>query len=1153
LHPVAAIIDRLEGPTVSRRLALLVLCLVSLPLVLARPVGAEGAALPAVLDRSVSASPIWATEDPSAVMAVVVAAYGPTTLDLYRARGLRVGDTSPKARRALAEVTAAVRAGQAPVRQAIVASGARLIDTYEAAYNGFLVVASRRQVEQIGRSRAVRLVYRAPEHVPALSDAVPLVGAEKVLTELGFSGAGVRIAIIDTGIDYFHRSLGGNGKAKDFTDDDPDIAEPGTFPTLKVVGGWDFAGTNYAANAPANRPDLLEPKPDDDPRDQVGHGSHVSGIAAGEKGVTAVYHGAAPDAELIALKVFGGLQGGATNLANSGLEWAVKANLGERVSGFCKTDPSGLCRVDVINMSLGAPFSAKLPESEEFVRRATEAGIVVIAASGNSGDVAYVTGSPGGAPYAISVANTVPSGERSDKIEATYEGQSHDVEAVEATNTLSKPMEGERDIRADLADLGRGCTGDTPKNPVTNKIALVDALGCPFQMKVQYAKDQGADGAIIYAPDENPLHMAGTGTPVAIPAFSIRKSSADTFIKLLAAGTRVEIRLSAQFKDAFPLDYRVDTANSSSSRGPSRGGALKPDLAAPGTNIFAPAMGSGREGQANTGTSMSSPLVAGGAALLIERARKQGMAPAERPLGTGGTVGPLDIAALLVNYAGAPVWIGDNVNGRPAPLTVGGVGRMQLEPAARGTTIVRAGTIASVNFGFRALAQDLDDLQTISIRNLAASARRYRLAVRFPSADDANAGVTYKLTPSEVTVAAGGTNTADIEIAVDVARLKAYHVYGGQRLLNGASGAVTEAEIDAIVDVTELGPDGQPLAGGDVIHIPVYILPRAATDLGLEATPIMVGKADGRGVANLINPGKGAGPAELFTLLEADEIEDNIDPRLNLDYFGARVGVAATGGARTVEIALHTSGARAIPQEAQPQLWLDTDRDGRLNWLVYTADLGLTLSGAFNGQMAVIMRDVTSDTPLTLGRQVVIAGFADVDIHSRSIVLRIDAARLGYAAAAPIAFDAVAVIVPSIDDVRGDESRMRAYDAIPDDGWTDIGLGRGRVTFDDGAPSFRLDRWSVTVGAQSQGQVAVTMPSTDPAVAAQMLLALYPMNAPGEGDAQISEIYAGSVPPTRVPTNTPRPATPTPRATNTPVPTGTVHIFMPALSDSATY
>jgi hypothetical protein len=190
----------------------------------------------------------------------------------------------------------------------------------------------------------------------ALEPGVISVKADEVWRRLGSRGAGITVAIIDTGIDYGHPALGG-----------------GFGPGFKVTAGYDFVND------------------DADPMDDSGHGTHVAGIVAAN---SAELTGVAPDASLVAYKV----------LDHSGRGWtsAILAAIERTV------DPNGdgdfSDRVSIANMSLGAPGYSDDAMSRA-VDSAVSAGVVFVVAAGNRENYQSVS-SPGTAEAAITVGAT---------------------------------------------------------------------------------------------------------------------------------------------------------------------------------------------------------------------------------------------------------------------------------------------------------------------------------------------------------------------------------------------------------------------------------------------------------------------------------------------------------------------------------------------------------------------------------------------------------------------------------------------------------------------------------------------------------------------------------------------------------------------------
>jgi subtilisin family serine protease len=183
------------------------------------------------------------------------------------------------------------------------------------------------------------------------------INAPQAWLQFGTRGAGVRVAVIDSGIDYTHPALGG-----------------GIGSGLKVMGGWDFVDD------------------DADPMDVYGHGTHVAGIIAGnDAGIT----GVAPEASLLAYRALAG---------NSGFASDVIAAIERSVDPDQNDDPSD--HVDVVNLSLGGP-----PQDDDpgmiAVENAAAAGIVFCIAAGNGSDYGNVT-TPGISPSAITVGASDP-------------------------------------------------------------------------------------------------------------------------------------------------------------------------------------------------------------------------------------------------------------------------------------------------------------------------------------------------------------------------------------------------------------------------------------------------------------------------------------------------------------------------------------------------------------------------------------------------------------------------------------------------------------------------------------------------------------------------------------------------------------------------
>ena len=239
-----------------------------------------------------------------------------------------------------------------------------------------------------------------------LSETVPYIGATAV-QNAGFDGTGVRVAVLDTGIDYTHKFLGGPGTVAAYknaygttTTDTKNTTTDGLFPTSKVVGGYDFVGDQWPNGPLAPDPDPIDCGPSAIPAPCAGgHGTHVADIIAGNDG--AAHKGVAPGATLYAVKTCSSVSTSCSGVALlQGMEFALDPNGDGDISDA----------VDVVNMSLGTSYGEILDDLAEASAIASQLGVVVVAAAGNDADRPYIVSSPSMAPEVISVAQTqVPS------------------------------------------------------------------------------------------------------------------------------------------------------------------------------------------------------------------------------------------------------------------------------------------------------------------------------------------------------------------------------------------------------------------------------------------------------------------------------------------------------------------------------------------------------------------------------------------------------------------------------------------------------------------------------------------------------------------------------------------------------------------------
>jgi minor extracellular serine protease Vpr len=492
-----------------------------------------------------------------------------------------------------------VRQRQANARQAIADLGGTVLESMDTVVNGLIVSIPDARVAELSQMPGVVKVHKVYRLKPFLNHALPIHKVPDAWLMLpqgqNSAGAGVKIGMIDSGIDVTNPGFG---------DSLPPVAG---FP--KVLNASDQKFTNAKIIVAKNYTPLLPDGGDPDADDRDGHGSGTSMAAAGgtAKSPFGTITGVAPKAYLGNYKVVDA-NGSTTDVIAKAIDDAVADGM------------------DVLNISLGLPWVANFedvdPSSLDLaaIKAATSAGVVVAVAAGNSGpgptsisDIGSVTDAisvgaiendrvledsitpAGSAPFLAVPGNGADPG-------TVISGPLFDVTQIDQTSLACSPL---------------------PNGSVTGMVVLVSRGTCNFADKMNNAAAAGAIAALIY--NNDPTKPFGFGfqnvLAATLPTLFMSQADGQALLAQLAANPGLQAALDFTTTTQFPI--RTDLAFFSS-RGPNIAAALKPDLVAVGDNIVTAAQNTYSDGGSydpsgfidTGGTSFSSPLVAGSAAVL---------------------------------------------------------------------------------------------------------------------------------------------------------------------------------------------------------------------------------------------------------------------------------------------------------------------------------------------------------------------------------------------------------------------------------------------------------------------------------------------------------------------------------------------------------
>lgn len=838
------------------------------------------------------------------------------------------------------------------------------------AYNGIAVLADEDELDELSALPGVKRVVPLPVHELHTDRSVPYIKGPAAwaapvpgLPGANLTGAGMKIGIIDTGVDYVHTDFGGPGTqsalnaARSPANNPPaDSTPPGfevehegetLFPSAKVVGGFDFVGDDYDARDP----DKAIPQPDPNPMDcpaglgtAAGHGTHVAGIAAGY-GVDQsgdrfsgdysdlaahpvdfrIGPGVAPEADIYSLRVFGCT--GATAVVVQAIDWAL--------------DPDGdgdtSDRLDVINLSLGAPFRTVEDPTLAAAQNAAEAGMIVVGAAGNGGNQVFQGGSPGAAPSAIAVANSIAA-YRTDRLRLEPPRQ-------DQPGTFSVAYRWkEAEVTGELVRVETNVDGCRAYEPgeaaqIAGKVVMVDwrpapgqAFTCGSADRANHAHAAGAIGLVIA--DVESRYVDAIGGNGEIPAIYVIAPARRYLLDELSRGEAVMVTFSAEEVNGFTSMEFADTIATNSSRGPTGGGTLKPDLSAPGTTILSAGSGFGNEGGVASGTSMAAPHVAGAMALLKQAKRSA----------DGWTLE--HIKAVAMNTADPGIYAGPgHVGDHEAPQRVG-AGLIDLKAALESDAAALAVSgMAEVSADFGQLQIPVDE-GPFSVERPIEVFNHGSAPLTFDVAFDpigAPPGVEWTLPDGDsVTVPAGGSAKFRLRLSVpDPAALRhrrepsmAESQEGYRRWwLSEASGAVVLAA-----------------AGEPTLRVPAYASLRPAGSLRA-AGPIRVdidGDGEQAGTLALVGANAdtgGTGSDDYSSLTAGFELQARSPRIASLTGSMAaadlrHVGVAYDETLDLIYFGIGTWGPNPAPGSfARFNIQIDSDRDGQMDYTIYNRRL----------------------------------------------------------------------------------------------------------------------------------------------------------------------------------------------------------------------
>ena len=675
-----------------------------------------------------------------------------------------------------------LRQAQAGVRSQIEGMHIRVTGAVQHVMNGIFVTATPTQAAALRSLPGVksvvplRLYHRADQL--SLSDIQGAWSASAIGGESN-AGAGLKIAIIDTGIDQTKPSF--QDKSLTLPSGYPvcDVQSNCTsFTNNKVIAARSYVSDIVDADVTDSNDPAAQDRPDDlSARDHDGHGTAVASVAAGVavsfNGTTLT--GVAPKAFLGNYKIFG-----SDDVNPNGAGNIIQA-----------VDDAITDGMNIINLSLGSPATTGPldtvcngvcdPLASALETAVEDAEVFVVAAAGNEGADGYqfnlgcsnppcfslptfsTIGSPAYAPSVLAAGGIENDVTYVQSVDVTGSGVPSDLNKIVATESADGPVP-PSPVTAPVVDVTQAGDSDGLLCNPLSSAALANSFGlvlrgtCAFSVKITNAQNAGAIGVILI---DNGTGLAGwsAGSNTLIPAFLIGQSDGANLKSYVDAhkGTNATMDPNPVQVQASALELVGKSVAYFASRGPVTGtGALKPDVSAAATDFLLAVESYDPYGELFSssgyatadGTSFSTPMLAGAAALVMQ---------------ANPTLTPLQVKSALAN-TGSLSGLVTSDNSGPASITEVGSGLLQAQNAVASTVQVIP---SSASFGFLAQGGALPAAQTLTFSNTGPGTVTLALSVT-PSAGHSSSTAQVKLNNSNtasVNIASGQTATVSATLA----------------------------------------------------------------------------------------------------------------------------------------------------------------------------------------------------------------------------------------------------------------------------------------------------------------------------------------------------------------------------------------------------